>query len=118
MNEGAYQSKIIAKVEEKGGFAVNGKYTKAGIPDLICGLPMDGDLLFVAIEVKTPENYDRVMRAITFMDGEYHVFDRPKLKDHEVLQMENINKIRRLGGRAIFAHRYEQVARYVYGSIS
>jgi len=118
MKEADYQKKIVDWVENSGGFAVNGKYTKAGIPDLICGVPVFGKLMFVAIEVKTPENYNRVMRALTIRNGEYLVFDRPKLKEHEVLQVAKINHIRRLGGKALFAYDKHQVSEYVHGHFS
>ena len=83
MKEGDYQSKIIKEIEAIDGKAINGNYTKAGEADLQCGWPVDDIainpkedikngsvilikkvLLYLAVEVKTEDNYYRVMRAI------------------------------------------------------
>ena len=50
MTEGQLQSKIIKVIEKRGGYVVNGIYSKTGIPDLIgC---FKGT--FFAMEIKLP----------------------------------------------------------------
>ncbi len=106
--ESYYQSKIMKRFD---GFIVNGNYTKAGIPDLLGCLP---EGRFIAIEVKTPENYIRVMRAVYEVDELYRIKPESKaLKKHEALQVKKINDIRKLGGLALFASDYEQVEEYI-----
>ena len=127
MLEGGYQSKIIKSIEAIGGHAVNGTYSKSGEADLQCGIPvyvgkyMDGDgpiweskkvLIHVAVEVKTEENYHRVMRAV---DDDYNVIDSTPLKAHEPLQMAKIRRLRRKGGLAIVAYNFKQVMDYITG---
>ena len=85
-------------------------YTKAGEADLQCGIPKDGVLLYVAIEVKTPANYTRVMSAI---DTDYNIVNPQKLKVHETRQIAKIRRVRRLGGKALVACDMEQVTAYL-----
>ena len=125
MLEAGYQSKIINKIKERGGWAVNGNYTTDGEADLQCGIPLwvgkylDGDdpiweskkvLLYVAVEVKTEKDYHRVMSGI---DKDYNVIDKKKLKKHEPLQMAKIRKVRSLGGLALVAFEYNQIMGYI-----
>ena len=110
MRESGYQSKIIKDIKDDGGWAVNGNFTLAGEPDLQCGIPLDGRLLYVAVEVKDEVNYARVMRGI---DAHYNVVDKKKLKSHEVLQMAKIREIRTRGGLALVAYNYKQIMEYI-----
>ena len=56
MKESQIQSKIIKYLESKGGFVVNGIYSKKGIPDLIACIPFGKNKhVFVGCEVKKPE---------------------------------------------------------------
>ncbi len=117
MRESGYQSKLIAKIKEDGGWAVNGNYTTNGEPDLQCGIPKNmlgygTVLLYVAVEVKTELDYHRVMRGI---DVDYNVVHKKALKSHEVLQMAKIREIRKRGGLALVAYTYKQVREYIDG---
>jgi len=126
MKESAYQSKIIKGIEALGGRAINGNYTKAGEADLQCGWPMqappDEDtgyqeapiLVYLAVEVKTAVDYQRVMSCIDEVDGLYVIKEGQKgLKKHEPLQIEKINIVRRLGGNALIAYNIDQVKEYM-----
>ena len=127
MRESGYQSKIIKTIKAEGGWAVNGNFTTDGEPDLQCGIPLelphinhiDDDsweldlrkvMLYVAVEVKTEEDYHRVMRGI---DENYNVIDKAKLKSHETLQMAKIREIRKRGGLALVAYNYKQIMEYI-----
>ena len=128
MKEQDYQTKIIKGIEAIGGEAINGNFTKAGTADLICGWPYIVDssekfkgytiseprLLHLHVEVKTPEDYERVFRSIEEVDGRY-VFkeDTSSLKKHETLQITKLNRVRDKGGLGLIAHSFEQVKEYV-----
>jgi len=126
MLEQYYQSKLIKDIEEMGGHAVNGTYSKTGEADLQCGIPlwvgkyMDGDgpiweqrkiLVHVAIEVKTEKDYARVMKGI---DNDYNITHKPALKKHEPLQMAKIRQLRKKGGLALVAYNLKQVMEYMH----
>ncbi len=111
MKEARYQAKIMAQIQKDGGVAVNGNFTSNGEADLQCGIPVDGKLLHVAVEVKTEFDYHRVMKGI---DENYNVIDKKKLKSHEVLQCAKIRRNRKLGGLALVAYNYKQVLDYVH----
>ena len=111
-------------IEEDGGVVVNGNFTRSGEPDLQCGYPVyrdriDGsnykELVYLAVEVKTEQDYYRVMRGI---DKDYNIVDIKKLKKHEPVQMAKIRKIREIGGLALVAYNYTQVKEYVNETIS
>ncbi len=110
MTEGYFQKKIMDNIISIGGHVVNGNYTKTGEADLQCGYPIEGKLLHLCVEVKTPKDYDRVMRAI---DENYNIIDQKPLKKHESIQMAKIRQVRKLGGLALVAHSFEQVKEYV-----
>ena len=130
MTETGYQAKIMKAIQKDGGVAINGNYTTEGEADLQCGLPVTINtieleyheqgtsnrvveqtiLIHVAVEVKTEDDYNRVMRAI---DEDYNVIDKTPLKPHEVLQMAKIRRNRKLGGLALVAWNYKQVKEYV-----
>lgn len=110
MREARYQSKIIKDVQDEGGVAINGNFTANGEADLQCGIPRDGRLLHVAIEVKTEKDYYRVMRCI---DSNYNIINRDGLKEHEPLQMAKIRRNRKLGGLALVAYSFKQVTEYM-----
>ncbi len=126
MTESKFQAKIIKAIEAKGGVAINGKYTKEGTADLICGYPMvkyvaQGQgfrnkkvtyLVHLHIEVKTKDSYEALMRNnITEVDG-FYVCD-PEFKGREVLQSAKLNDVRRRGGLALFAYDIKQVEEYI-----
>lgn len=123
MKEAGYQSRIIAKIKQGGGHAVNGNFTTAGEADLQCGIPVliqhpqfDSNnivttiLVYVAVEVKDEFNYHRVMGAI---DEHYNVINKKALKSHEVLQMAKIRAVRKIGGLALVAYNYKQIMEYI-----
>ena len=139
MKESYYQSKIIKAIESRGGHVINGQYTRAGEADLQCGYPvvirvprpiseqnMGGvlpyidttTLRYLAVEVKTEEDYARVMKCINIItvDGveQYQIIgDCKGLKKHEPLQITKINSVRRKGGLALIAWSFQQVEQYV-----
>ena len=135
MTEQGYQSKIIKDIERIGGIAINGNFSKKGTADLICGYPIITEvfslpvdfpeqsivqmkaktrLLHLHIEVKTPKDYDRVMRSIVEIDGQYEFNECTKsLKEHEYLQITKLNLVRKKGGLGLIAHSFEQVVDYV-----
>lgn len=115
MRESGYQSKIIKAIEAEGGHVVNGNFTKSGEPDLQCGYPVDGQLLYLAVEVKTEADYYRVMRGV---DRDYNIVDIKKLKKHEPVQMAKIRQIRKKGGLALVAYNFTQIKEYVNETIS
>ena len=96
-----------------GGNVVNGQYSKNGEADLQGGYPVGSTLLYLAVEVKTALDYDRVRRAIKEVKGRFEIVDSAKLKKHEPLQVAKINLVRDRGGLALFAHSYAQVVEYV-----
>lgn len=108
-----YQKKIMDAILKEGGQVVNGRYTKIGEADLQCGYPVNGRLLYLAVEVKTEKDYYRVMSAIKEVEGEFEIIDRSKLKEHEPMQINKINKVRKRGGLALVAWNIEQVKEYV-----
>lgn len=99
MLESKYQAKIIKAIEKKGGHVVNGQFTKKGEADLQCGYPVDGVLRYLAVEVKTEKDYHRVMSG--------------KYKEHELMQKIKIDRVKSLGGLALFAYCIEQVEEYI-----
>lgn len=116
MTEAYYQKKLMTEIEEAQGVVVNGRYTKRGEADLQAGLQVVGSsyLAHIAIEVKTPSSYEKVMKGIIEKeDGLYHIVDIKKLREHEVLQVHKINRNRKLGGLALFAYSYKQVEEYL-----
>lgn len=131
MKEQDYQTKIMKAIEAKGGWAVNGNYTKAGEPDLQCGWPVtlfkkestctnlwQGKditiLAYLAVEVKTEKDYYRVMKCLNEVGGEYVILNGATgLKKHEPLQVAKINMIRKRGGLALFAYDISQIEEYV-----
>lgn len=131
MKEQGYQSKIIKGIEGIGGIVINGQYSKAGTADLICGWPKnldvlvrDGEyseirpretLLHLHVEVKTEEDYHRVMRSVYTEEGLYKVRQVHKsLKKHEMLQIAKLNEVRTKGGYGLFAYSFEQVEEYMH----
>ena len=119
MKESGYQSRIMAKIKQNGGVAINGNYTTAGEADLQCGIPHLIDsktiLVYVAVEVKTEMDYHRVMGAV---DKFYNVTHKPALKSHEVLQMAKIRATRKKGGLALVAWNYDMIREYVDEALS
>lgn len=125
MRESAFQSKIIKKIESIGGEAINGRYTKAGIADLICGYPVViGDrelLLHIHIEVKTKADWYRVMQSVEELNisltdkpmYRYFIKNKKYLKSHETLQITKLNEVREKNGLAIVAYEFEQVEEYI-----
>jgi len=124
MKEQGYQTKIMKAWEAKGGWVVNGNYTKAGEADLQGGWPVYYEkvigqhqeivLLYLAVEVKTEKDYYRVMKCINEVGGEYIiVHGQTGLKEHEPLQIAKINMVRKRGGLAILAYDIKQVEEYV-----
>lgn len=114
--EAYYQSKIAKELEEYGGVAINGVFTKKGEADLQCGILYNGNFLHLAIEVKTPKAYKKLMEGITINDGLYEITDRSKIASREVLQIHKINRNRELEGKALFAHSFNQVLDYLEGA--
>lgn len=128
MKESSYQSKIIKAIEAKGGWVVNGQFSKAGELDLQCGYPIVFAehqanttisskntliLAYIAVEVKTEEDYHRVMNCVDEVNSKYVINGNKGLKKHEPLQVAKANMIRERGGLAIFAYCIEQVEEYV-----
>ncbi len=98
------------KIISIGGHVVNGNYTKAGEADLQCGYPVNGKLLHLCVEVKTPKDYERVMRAV---DEDYNIINQKPLKKHEPVQMAKIRQVRKRGGLALVAYSFDQVKEYI-----
>ena len=134
MNESYYQAKIMKEWEAIGGHNVNGNYTKSGEADLQGGYPHTdmylkptGDklhpfksevekrirLLYLVVEVKTEEDYARVMKCIVEENGRYVIQNTKGLKKHEPLQIAKINMVRDKGGLAVIAWNFKQVQDYV-----
>jgi hypothetical protein len=113
MRESQYQSKIIKGFESIGGWCVNGLMTKKGEVDLHGGYPIDNQLHYIAIEVKTEKAYNYMMQGIEIVDGRYKIVDFKKLKDQEPMQILKLNKIRDRGGLALLAYSFEQVKEYI-----
>jgi len=111
--EGYYQSKIIKSMIADGGTAITGVF-KTGEADIQGSYPFNIEdatiLATLVIEVKTPDNYERVMKGLTEVDGLYVIDESYKgFKKHEPLQILKLNNVRKRGGIAIFAHEYKQV---------
>ena len=113
MKEAKYQSKIMKELEAFGGKAINGQYSKPGEADIQGGYPINGNLYYIAIEVKTEHNYNRVMSCLEIEEGLYRIVNNTKLKKHEALQVFKLNQIRKLGGLALFAYKFSQIQEYV-----
>lgn len=111
--EAYYQNKIIKAIEDFGGIAINGVFTKKGEADLQCGILYGGKLLHLAVEVKTPEAYNKLMSGITVTNGLYEITDRSKIATREVLQIHKINRNRELEGKALFAYAFDQILDYI-----
>ena len=117
MLEGGYQKKIIDSIKAIGGTAFTGQFP-TGQADLVCGWPKDGRLLYLEVEVKTKENYHRVMQSMDLVKGRYIIKDDCKsLKKHEYLQITKINNTRANDGLALLAYSFEQVKEYIDGQI-
>jgi len=71
-------------------------------------------LLHLAVEVKTEEDYHRVMKCI---NSDYSLNGKTGLKKHEPMQMAKIQRNRARGGMALVAYSFEQVKEYVDGII-
>ena len=113
MNEAGYQKKIIDGIKKDGGEAFTGSFP-TGQADIVGMI----NTKYIAIEVKTPENYKRVMRCVHEEDGLYVIDDNSScLKEHEFLQITKLNNTRKRGGLALLAHNYEQVKDYVSENI-
>jgi len=124
MRESGYQSKIIKGIIADGGTAITGTL-KTGEADIQAGYPYSimakQDMSFkpkiilvkLAVEVKTPQDYARVMRGVKEVDGLYEIFNETPLKEHESLQIFKLNNVRKRGGFALIAHSYEQVKEYM-----
>ena len=113
MKESSYQKKIINSIIANGGKAFTGHFPKAQA-DIVAML---SDGRYIEIEVKTPENYERVMKCVVEESGLYSLLEGIKgLKPHEPAQIMKLNKTRRLGGLALLAHSYEQVQEYVHNT--
>ena len=67
-------------------------------------------LLHLAVEVKTKQDYFRVMKCI---NSDYTLNGKTGLKKHEPLQMVKIRRNRARGGLALVAYSFEQVKDYV-----
>jgi len=129
MLESGYQKKIMDKWEEAGGHVVNGIYSKSGEADLQGGFPISiGNevaeigapvtpimlLVHLVVEVKTEEDYHRVMGCLVEEDGLYRILPGVKgLKDHEPMQIKKINEVRKRGGLGLIAWDFSQVQTYV-----
>jgi len=114
MTESAYQSKIIKAIDKIKGKAINGVYTKAGEADLQCGYPINGILRYLAVEVKTEANYNKMMKHLLIgNDGKITILDKSKLRDGEVLQIHKLNNVIDMGGLALLAWNFQQVKQYV-----
>ena len=134
MLETAYQAKIMKEWTKVGGHNVNGNYTKSGEADLQGGYPVNiGNevkeigapltpimiLRYLVVEVKTEEDYHRVMKCVKLItdhegDEIYQIVEGCKgLKKHEPLQIHKINRVRKKGGLALVAWNFEQVKQYV-----
>jgi len=104
MKEQYYQTKIINWINSIGGHVVNGTYSKSGEADLQAGIPIELEnkivLIHVAIEVKTPKDYNRVMRGC---DKHYNLIDKKPLKKHEPLQLAKLKLINERGGIGVIA---------------
>ena len=111
-NEGYYQKKIIKWFIASGGTAITGMLP-TGEADIQAGFPCKGRLLNVMVEVKTPDNYDRVMRGVEEVDGLYEIVNEKALKEHEPLQIYKVNNVRKRGGLALIACCISQVSEYI-----
>lgn len=116
MKESDYQAKLIQDISKLGGVAINGQYTVAGEADLQCGIPINGVLHHLVIEVKTEVDYNRVMSSLTIVEGIYTITNAVKLKPHEPLQVYKLNRNRKMGGLALFAYSIIQVVEYIDGT--
>lgn len=113
MLEQSYQKKIIKWFVSIGGTAITGNLP-TGEADVQAGYPFKGRLLNVMVEVKTEEDYHRVMRGVEEVDGGLYVItDRTPLKDHEPLQIFKLNNVRKRGGLALLAFSVAQVVEYI-----
>jgi len=113
--ESKYQKAIMESIIADGGHAVNGIYSKNGEADIQSGMSIVNYnyLLHICIEVKTEEDYFRVMSALKEVGGLYEIIDIKRLKKHEPLQIHKINAVRELGGLAVIAYKYKQVLEYI-----
>lgn len=108
MKESEIQSKVIKYVEkELQGVAINGIYTKIGVADLMCGIPLGNDfkLVYTALEIKTPKELDAITSrsniSVYAQKSLGFRWDIENYKDEHVMtQLMFLNKIRDLGGRS------------------
>ena len=119
--ESYYQKRIIDWFKSIGGTAITGTLP-TGEADIQAGYPYeltmaDGSnrqfLLNVMVEVKTEEDYHRVMRGVVEKDGRYFITDSKALKKHEPLQILKLNNVRSKGGLALIAFSVAQVIEYI-----
>lgn len=123
MLESKYQSNIITECKKDGGKLVNGVFSKSGEADLQGGYPFKDQLMYIAIEVKTEKDYNRIMSAISIINTDkkvqiYKVNNMKKLKKQEYKQILKINEVRLLGGLALIAFNYKQVKDYAEGVLN
>ena len=110
--ESYYQKRIIDWFKSIGGTAITGTLP-TGEADVQAGYPHEGRLLNVMVEVKTEEDYHRVMRGVVEKDGRYFITDSKALKKHEPLQILKLNNVRARGGLALIAFSVAQVIEYI-----
>lgn len=110
--EGYYQKRIIKWFHSVGGTAITGTLP-TGEADIQAGYPHEGRLYNVMVEVKTEEDYHRVMRGVVEKDGRYFIINRQALKKHEPLQILKLNYVRARGGLALVAFSVAQVVEYI-----
>jgi len=118
--EAYYQKKIINWFISIGGTAITGTLP-TGEADVQAGFPWVINervhLLNVMVEVKTEEDYYRVMRALEEVNGLYVIVDQVPLKKHEALQITKLNNVRKKGGLAVLAFSVVQVRDYISGEL-
>ena len=110
--EAYYQKQIIKWFHSVGGTAITGVFP-TGEADIQAGYPYKDRLLNVMIEVKTEEDYHRVMRGVVEKDGRYFITNSKALKKHEPLQILKLNNVRSRGGLALIAFSVAQVVEYI-----
>lgn len=111
-SEGYYQKRIIKWFNSIGGYAYTGNLP-TGEADVPAGYPHRGRLLNVYVEVKTPDNYKRLLSGLELVDERYIIVDEKKLKKHEPLQIHKLNLVRDRGGMSIIAATVDHVKEYI-----
>lgn len=126
MRESYSQQKIISHIQRRlNGVAITGIYSTNGEADVQSGVPIEiygiEIMALVRIEVKTPDNFERVMSALREENDRYIITDLSKLKKHEPLQVAKINETRDKHGVAFFASTPKEVdyylEKYLYNGI-